>query len=103
MSYVCRRNDALIVVACVDFLDDYVNRTPLSGDAFTIDAGEHHVYIQSFIAGNKTAEAKILPYANESNGRLDFVALKEHYEGVGANARELILADRFTDTLYYTG
>ena len=84
-------------------MDDYVNRAPLSGEAFIIDAAEVHIYIQSFISGNETAEAKILPHASEIKGRLDFIALKEHYKGVGANSKELIFAGKTLETLFYTG
>ena len=103
LSYVCRRNETPIVVAGIDFMDDYVNRAPLNGDAFNIDAAEVHTYIQSFINGNETAEAKILPHTDQNNGRLDFISLKEHYEGIGANSKELIMADKTMETLFYSG
>ena len=103
LSNVCRRDDALLTVPNVEFMDDYVNRAPLSGEAFIIDATEVHIYIQSFISGNEMAEAKILPHASEINGRLDFITLKEHYKGVDANSKELIFADKTLETLLYTG
>jgi hypothetical protein len=103
LSYVCQKNEHQILDPNVDFLDDYVNRAPLRGEAFVIDAAEVHIYIQSFIAGNETAEAKILGHANENNGRLDFLALKEHYEGVGANSKELLFANKILETLFYSG
>jgi hypothetical protein len=103
LSYVCRDNEDPIIDPTADFIDDYVNRAPLHGDAFAIDAAEVHIYIQSFIAGNETAEAKILVHANLNNGRLDFFSLKEHYEGVGANSKELLLADKILETLFYSG
>ena len=84
-------------------MDEYVNCAPLAGDAFNIDAAEVHTYIQSFINGNETAEAKILSYVDQNNGRLAFIALKEHYEGVGANSKELIIADKTLETLFYSG
>ena len=91
------------MMAGVELMDDYVNCAPLVGDAFNIAAAEVHTYIQSFINGNKTAEAKILAHADQKNGRLDFVALKEHYEGIGANLKDLISADRTMETLFYSG
>ena len=103
LSYICRKNDAPEAVPGADFMDDYVNRAPLNGDAFNIDAAEVHTYLQSFINGNETAEAKILGHADQNNGRLDFIALREHYEGVGANSRDLLAADKILDTLHYTG
>jgi hypothetical protein len=103
LSYVCRKNDTPTAIAGAEFMDDYVNSTPLTGDAFIIDAAEVHTYIQSFINGNETAEAKILPCTDQNNGRLDFIALKEHYEGVGANLRDLIIANKTMETLFYSG
>ena len=103
LNYICRKNDLPTLVPRADFMDDYVNRAPLDGDAFNIDAAEVHTYIQSFINGNETAEAKILGHADLNNGRLDFIALRDHYEGVGANSRDLITADKILDTLFYTG
>ena len=39
----------------------------------------------------------------ENNGRLDFIALRDHYEGIGANSKELIFADKILETLFYSG
>lgn len=103
LSYVYRENDAPAIVPNIGLMEDYINRAPLTGEAFTIDANEVHIYIQSFITGNETAEAKILPHASDVNGRLDFIALRDHYAGVGANAKELIFADKNLETLFYTG
>ena len=52
---------------------------------------------------NNTAEAKILPHAGSNDGRLDFVALKEHYEGVGIHSLDLVKADKVLDSLFYSG
>jgi hypothetical protein len=45
-----------------DFIDNYVDMAPLNGEAFTIDAADVHTYIVNFVAGNETAEAKLLEF-----------------------------------------
>jgi hypothetical protein len=104
LAYVCRdpnpvgpgnHND--------DFLDDYIQHAPLQGEAFTRDAAEVHTYIVSFIAGNTTAESKVMSHAEERNGRLDYLSLKEHYEGVGVNAVDALGADKALENLFYSG
>ena len=56
------------------------------GDTFQTDAAEVHTYLINFIAGKTTAESKVLPTLDQHNGRLDFIALKEHYEAIAKKA-----------------
>ena len=49
------------------------------------------------------AEAKILPHTDQNNGRLDFIVLREHCKGIGANLRELIIAINVMEMLFYSG
>ena len=93
LAYICRENDAPVINPGADLLDMYVDAAPLPGEAFNVDANEVHTYIVSFIAGNETAEAKILPHQSENNGCLDFIALQEHYGGVGIHAIDITKAD----------
>ena len=51
LQYICQPNDQPTLVQGVDILDDYVNRAPLYGEAYEIDAAEVHTYIVNFIAG----------------------------------------------------
>ena len=39
--------------------------------------------------------------ASEINGRLDFIALREHYEGVGINSIKIIKADKTIESLFF--
>ena len=84
-------------------MDNYVTRAPLTGDAFKVDAAEVHTYLVNFMAGNNTAEVKMLPYMDSHNGRLDFKALKDHYEGVGVNAVNILKAEETIRNLFYSG
>jgi hypothetical protein len=66
---------------------------PLNGEAFAIDAADVHTFIVNFISGNETAEAKIQAYETNNNGRLDYIALREHYEGVGLHSLDITKAE----------
>jgi hypothetical protein len=55
------------------------------------------------ISQNDTAKSKMQTNANLNNENLEFVGLKEHYEGVGVNALDVTHADRLLETLFYSG
>ena len=103
MSYVIRPNIEPLIRVNTQFLDDYVDQAPLTGKVFALDASDIHTYIVSFITENTTAENKIMPYLLENNGRRDYQALKDHYEGVGANATMITQAEKDIETLFYSG
>jgi hypothetical protein len=75
----------------------------LDGEAFSIESADVHIFIVNFISGNETAEAKIQVYEGQNNGRLDFIALKEHYKGVGLHALDITKAETILNTLLYSG
>jgi hypothetical protein len=101
--HICRTSERSDPTPNVDFLDDHVSMAPLHGEAFTIDAADVHTYLVNFVAGNEMAEAKIQAYEAQNNGRLDYVALKEHHEGVGVHALDITKAENVLATLYYGG
>lgn len=103
LKYVCRHNDPTRRINHPNFLDDYVDRAPLTGEAFVSDAREVHTWIAALIVGNNTAESKVMPYEHIGNGRVDFLALKEHYEGVGVLAINITKAETTLKTLFYSG
>ena len=103
LSYVIRENAGPIYRVNTQFLDDYVDQAPLDGEAYAADAEEVHSYIINFITENKTAENKILPFLARADGRVDYQALKDHYEGVGANAKDIIKAEGDVQNLFYAG
>ena len=103
LSYVCRPDPVVPPAMYVDFLDEYIDNAPLVGAAFVTDSTEVHTYIVKFIASNTTAEAKIQPHAADTNGRLGFLALKAHYEGVGVLAIDIVKADKTPEDLFYGG
>ena len=71
-------------------MDNYVVMAVLTGTAFEVGSAEVHTYLIKFISGNNAAESKIQRNDRHSNGCLDYIALKEHYEGVGVNAKDIL-------------
>ena len=103
LQYVIRESENPVPRNNIEFIDDYIDKAALEGEVFAADAAEVHGYIVNLIAGNATAENKILPYLAENNGRRDYFALKQHYEGVGAHAKALVEAENDIQSLFYTG
>ena len=103
LKYVIRNNNNPDPTPQADFLDEYVNNAPLDGQSFTSDAAEVHTFIINFTVGNTEAESVIKIHENARNGRLDWQALKRHYEGQGIYAIDIQQAERDLETLYYAG
>ena len=55
---------------------------PLTGEAYVIDLAQVHILIANFVSGNETVEAKIQSFAAQTDGRIDYQSLVDHYEGV---------------------
>ena len=103
LNYIVRENEAPIVRNNANFLNDYVDQSTLTGRAFSTDAAKVHSYILRLISDNPVAEQKILPHKDSNNCRIDYNALKEFYEGVGANAKATLEAETDLQELFYAG
>ena len=103
LSYVIRDNDLPLIRNNNDFLDEYVDRAPLEGRAFIMDSTKVHLFILRLISDNLVAEQKLLPHKDDNNGRLDYLALKQFYEGVGANSKAILAAEKDLVELFYAG
>ena len=104
LKYICRdKDEADLIVASDDFLDDYVAAAPLTGNAYAIDSVQVHTFLLNFVTGNDTAEAKIQGLNRPNDGREAFKRLIEHYEGVGIHAIDIREADKVLKTLFYAG
>ena len=57
----------------------------------------------NFIMGNQVAESKVQIHQARNNGRLDFIALRDHYEGVGILAVDIQKAEITIRNLFYAG
>ena len=100
MSYLCRSTKLQAKTFYEYFIDEYVEKAPLVGNEPTNDVAELHTYIGRFTAGNTVAEAKMIANAVESNGRIDFMALKDHYEGAGVNAVNVVQDDKVLNAFF---
>ena len=76
---------------------------PLLDKRYFTNATEVCTYIINFISGNPVAEAKMVHNAQQNNRRIDFIALKNHYEGVGIHAVDIVKADKTLQDLLYSG
>ena len=103
LDYVIRNDTTPAAAAAGNFLQDYSNRAPLNGNAFNHDAAKVHSYILRFISENNVAEQKILPYKDQNDERVDYNALVEFYEGVGANAKATLAAETDIQEMFYAG
>ena len=104
LSYViCDNTNPITNRTNADFLDDYVDQAPLTGTAFIMDRLKVHMLIVRFISEHTVAEQKILPFKDQADGRVDFMALKDYYEGVSANSRLLQTAEKDIQELFYLG
>ena len=73
------------------------------GEAYCVDTAEVHTLLVKFITGNETAEMRIKAHDAERNVRINWMALKEHYEGVGIHAFDIIEAEAILTDLFYSG
>ena len=103
LAYVVRDKDDPDLTGHETYLDDLIAAAPHSGESFCEDANTVHTLITKHIAGNTEAEANIQRHEQVWNGRLDIQALREHYEGVGANSIDIRKADKILQELHYTG
>lgn len=103
LKYVCRANEVPDSSPRDDFLDEYVNCAPLEGEAFSIDSAQVYTLLINFITGNTQAESKIQSLNAGTNGRASYLALRDHYEGIGVYALDITKADNILDTLFYSG
>ena len=84
-------------------LDNFTQMVPLNGNDYEYDKGEVHTYILRFITGNELAESKVQSHDDQGNGRADFLALRDHFEGVGFHAIEIVKAENTIKNLFYVG
>lgn len=105
LSYVIRDNTTAADAYDdnIDLFDNFIQMAPLEGRDFDLDSAQVHTLIQRFITGNDMAESKIQSHANQGNGREDFLALREYYEGVGFHAKEITKAEQVLKSFYYNG
>ena len=103
LSYVIRDNDAPDRTPNPNFLDDYVATAPLNGAAYQVDNATVHTMIQHLVSGNEEAESKIVSLVGTGNGRRCYQILRDHYQGVGVLAMDIVEAESTLNSLFYNG
>ena len=104
LSYMCRENEqALPYDPNVDNLENYIYQAPLNCDTFSTDAADVHTYLIYFMSNSPVAEVKMLPHVAEYNGRLDYQALTDNYEGIGILGVNVLKTEETLKSLFYAG
>ena len=103
LAYVIRDEVNLIPSDADNILDKYVSLASLNAEAYPADTCTVRTLLVNMISGNETTEAKIQNLAQYNDGLRDFIALKEHYEGVGVHSKDITKAVDIIDNLYYSG
>ena len=103
LQYIICDNEIADPTPNQDFLDDYILNAPLNGGSFIIHANKVHTHLINLIAHNEEAEALVKIHETERNGRVDWIALKTHYEGQGIYANNITKAASDLKTLHYSG
>ena len=84
IKYVIRSNKAPNAMPQLDMMDEYINMTPLEGEAYVQDNIQVMTLLANFLVNNYEAEAEVQALNKPNDGRATFVRLMEHYEGVMA-------------------
>ena len=53
-----------------------------------------------FTSVNPVSEAKLVPYAQQNYGRIDFIVLKNQYVGVRVHAINIFRLKKYSKTYY---
>ena len=93
----------LIVQTNKKFLDDYVDRTSLTGRVLNADASKVHSYIVYLISENVVAEQKLLPHKYADDSRVECFTLQKFYKGVGANVKDVLTSKNDIQEIFYGG
>ena len=102
MSYLCRRTNVQAKYIYDKFIDEYVEKAALVGQAFTTEAADVHTYIFRFASGNVVVDTNMISHAAEINCLLDFMSLIDHYEVVGVHTLNEVQSDEVLKILFYS-
>ena len=100
LNYVVRYNEATTTIPNSSFLDNYVNRTFSTVRYFLSNASKVQSYIFRLISKNFVSEHKIFIYKDSYYSHFNFMALKEYYKCVSANAKSTLKTERDLQDLY---
>ena len=100
LSYVIRENDASNPDASNTFIQQCIACARLQGTKFQADARQVHIIIMTCVEG-ETSEEWIKKLKKYEDGRRDFKALYNHYEGAGKTGRRIAQAEQIRDNIFY--
>ena len=100
LVYVIRSNDDPEPEGHNTFVQKCIACAPLHGPTYEADARTVHLLIESLTTGTPS-EQWLKDHKNEQDGRVDFQALTDHYQGEGNTSRRISEAERLEDTLHY--
>lgn len=101
LSYVVREfDDPTDPEDTSDYLATLVLRAPLSGPVFMADRRQVHQLLTGKVLG-ESAEEWLRDHKRKNNGRLDFQALTNHFEGEGNVSRRISQAEALHKQLVY--
>ena len=103
LNYVIEENVAAIAQINTNFLDDYIDRTPLTRIVFNANAPKVRLYIALLIFENTIAEQKLRPHNDAADGCFDCFALQKFYEEVQSNAKSVLTVKKDIQELFYRG
>ena len=70
LSYICKPVSTIVLTTGYGgFIDEYVDKAPLTVQAYLTDAAEVHTYIIKFTSGNPVVESKMLQNSQKNKGR----------------------------------
>ena len=103
LSYIIRNTGTTLPTTGGGFLQHWVDKAPLQGYAYNVDALSIHTSLTKSISGHDRAEAAIQAVKYLNDGRAVWRALVEHFEGQGIYAYDFAKAEGDFYTLEYTG
>ena len=102
LKYIFHENDIPNPTTNAGFLYDYINMAPLTGEAYVINSAQVHTIIVNFIPVNKTAEVKMCSFAAQTDGRIDYQDIINHYKGVRVHAIDITKSEATPKGLFYS-
>ena len=103
LNHVISDNVVPILWTNTNLLDDSVDRNALIGRVFNANASKVPSYIVRFISEYTVSKHKLPYHKDADNGCVDYFALQEFYEGVGANAKAVLTSKKDIQEIFYGG
>ena len=100
---ICRSNDARDCTPQTDILKECVLQVRLRGDSFTADVSKVYTNVANITTKHPTAESKTQARLSVKKCTSGFIALHDHFLGVGVHSCDILYARNTLNTLIYSG